>query len=290
MSSTSIDIFTLLKRAAAKEHLGHALLLTSVSIEGKAFRDGLHNFIQFLMCTNPSTLNPCESCDSCLAFKLAQEHEGVHPDWLGLKPESKVGYSLDQIKDIRGRLSLHRGIARERIVVLEDAEDLAASSGAPANALLKILEEPRPETRLLLLSSRPEGILPTLRSRCQIFRIACGDKLRSPLEIEKYEAWKPLWQWLDRGAPDAEWTALPLPANNDSFFKEREEALSELRSVFEESWSRAHAVLPRLSDEGAKEMLGWFHDFEDCLSSLKSHGQAGLQWSAFKTRAKSRTS
>lgn len=242
------------------------------------------------MCTGSDkapTFSPCQNCESCQAFEHAREHEGVHTDYIRLRPENKVGYSVDQIKELRGRLSLRRSIASERIIVLEDAEALSGGSGAPANALLKILEEPRPNTRLLLLSTRPEGILPTIRSRCQIFRIPQLEELKSELDPEKLENWSALWQWIGRGAPERDWASLPLPANQDSFFKEREEALNELKAVFRESWARALPFLPQMPESSAQELLLWFEDFEECLYSLKSHGQTGLQWSAFKTRAKS---
>src|SRR5262249_15447708 len=41
-----------------------------------------------------------------------------------------------------------------------------------ANALLKTLEEPRPHVHFLLLSERPDRLLPTIRSRCQRVRFA----------------------------------------------------------------------------------------------------------------------
>jgi DNA polymerase-3 subunit delta' len=56
-----------------------------------------------------------------------------------------------------------RGRAGFRIVVVDAIDDCNPSS---ANALLKILEEPPAETLFLLISHRPGGLLPTIRSRC----------------------------------------------------------------------------------------------------------------------------
>jgi DNA polymerase III subunit delta' len=50
------------------------------------------------------------------------------------------------------------------VILLSPAEAMNANT---ANALLKTLEEPPPETVMLLVSSEPERLLPTVRSRCQ---------------------------------------------------------------------------------------------------------------------------
>src|SRR4051812_23033186 len=57
--------------------------------------------------------------------------------------------------------------ARRRVFVLERAETM---SDQVANKMLKTLEEPPPFAHLLLLTSRPSDILPTVASRCQPVR------------------------------------------------------------------------------------------------------------------------
>ncbi|MCQ8278676.1 DNA polymerase III subunit delta' [Acetobacteraceae bacterium KSS8] len=65
-----------------------------------------------------------------------------------------------------------------RIVVLDEAEHM---NRAAANALLKVLEEPPPRTVMLLASSVPGRLLPTVRSRCRLLRL---DAL-GPVEMER---------------------------------------------------------------------------------------------------------
>jgi len=289
---SQVSVFELLKKAALKQQLGHGLLLVSPAIDAKEFVESLRDFVAFLMCTQKNQPSPetqaCGVCDSCGAFKDSLLHEGVHPDLFWIAPESKTGYSVDQIKDLRTSLGLARSIAAERVIVIENAEELGGSGGAAANALLKLLEEPRPGTRLLLLSDRPEGLLATIRSRCQLFRIplATGKERRSPLAIESLENWAALWAWIDRGLPAQDWSVLALPPDEDTYFKERERANEELRGVFWEAWSRARSQLGKLELEAARETLHWFENFEQLLMSFRSHGQGALQWSAFKSRAR----
>jgi len=65
-----------------------------------------------------------------------------------------------------------------RVFLVEDADKLNEAS---SNALLKTLEEPPPTSHLILMTSRPAALLPTIRSRCQAIRF-------SPLSIAETEA------------------------------------------------------------------------------------------------------
>src|SRR5947209_7204151 len=66
-----------------------------------------------------------------------------------------------------------------RVFLVEDAESL---NDAASNALLKTLEEATPTTHLILITSRPAALLPTIRSRCQTVRFA-------PLAVEELESY-----------------------------------------------------------------------------------------------------
>ncbi len=60
------------------------------------------------------------------------------------------------------------GAAGLRIAIVDTADDM---NGPSANALLKILEEPPARSLLLVLSNSPGGLLPTIRSRCEVLRL-----------------------------------------------------------------------------------------------------------------------
>src|SRR5690606_11982852 len=75
-------------------------------------------------------------------------------------------YTAIRVDEARGLIEesrMTRGRAGFRIVIVDSIDDCNPSS---ANALLKILEEPPAETLFLLVSHRPGGLLPTIRSRC----------------------------------------------------------------------------------------------------------------------------
>ncbi len=91
----------------------------------------------------------------------------AHPDLKWVAPEGSV-IKVDVIREVAGFAVGTRQIAPCKVIVIESAELMNASA---ANALLKTLEEPPPDTYLLLATSRPGRLLPTIVSRCQAISI-----------------------------------------------------------------------------------------------------------------------
>jgi DNA polymerase-3 subunit delta' len=71
------------------------------------------------------------------------------------------------VRELQRELSLRPYQARKKACIIEDADRMNPASG---NAFLKTLEEPPGDAMLILLTTHGEGILPTIRSRCQILR------------------------------------------------------------------------------------------------------------------------
>jgi DNA polymerase-3 subunit delta' len=102
---------------------------------------------------------PCGHCKSCLLVKA-----DTHPDIMDIMPEEKgKAIRVDQIRALSDFVYTRPQIGSRRVVLLHPAEAMNLNS---ANALLKTLEEPASDTCLLLLSSNPARLLPTIRSRC----------------------------------------------------------------------------------------------------------------------------
>lgn len=124
----------------------------------------------------------CPACHRVLTTSTEPPHVPLHPDVMvvqrGLYPrevlgrttEEKVDISVDQIRRVvLERVAFPPHEARERIFVVRDAHELGVSA---ANALLKTLEEPPGHTRFVLLTDRPEELLPTIRSRTLTVRFS----------------------------------------------------------------------------------------------------------------------
>jgi DNA polymerase-3 subunit delta' len=93
---------------------------------------------------------------------------GLHPDVVEFEPAA-ASYRVKE--DVRARIlpeAMRAPVEAERkVLVLLEAERLRGNQNEAANALLKTLEEPPPRTIVVLVTSVPEDLLPTIRSRCQ---------------------------------------------------------------------------------------------------------------------------
>lgn len=95
-----------------------------------------------------------------------------------LEPWANPMISIERIRELRRVSSFKSYEGKGRVVIIFDSERLTTEA---ANSLLKILEEPPEEMHLILTSSQPGAILPTISSRCQLVRF---DPL-STAEIEQ---------------------------------------------------------------------------------------------------------
>ena len=96
---------------------------------------------------------------------------GSHPDFRLLERmdspttgKLQRNITVQQVRDLGGLFGVTPSLSPWRVVVIDSADDLEASG---ANALLKMLEEPPPNSIFLLVSHAPGRLLPTIRSRCR---------------------------------------------------------------------------------------------------------------------------
>ena len=75
---------------------------------------------------------------------------------------------VDDIRSLNGFFQMSATDGGRRVVIIDDADEMNTNA---ANALLKMLEDPPARATLLLISHRPSGLLPTIRSRCRTLRL-----------------------------------------------------------------------------------------------------------------------
>lgn len=125
--------------------------------------DELNKFINVLLCQNPSKTHACEQCKAC----MLRRSEAGHPDLRYIKPEGKLNIiKIDQVRELIEALSTSAQQGGYKVVIFEQADSLNVAS---QNALLKSLEEPTRNSLLVLQTEHPHLLLPTIKSRCQIF-------------------------------------------------------------------------------------------------------------------------
>jgi DNA polymerase-3 subunit delta' len=152
--------------ARGRRQLGHAWLLSGPQDLGKINLALVLAHRLLGVEREPATLDA-----DALFAALPQRHtpSDRHPDLHWLYPEEdKDSISVEQIRAVIDTFALtaHRGVAK--ISVIEPAEAMTVPA---ANALLKTLEEPTPDTYLLLVSHRPGRLAATIRSRCQHLQV-----------------------------------------------------------------------------------------------------------------------
>lgn len=90
-------------------------------------------------------------------------------DLLYISKQENNEITIDVIRQAQDFLSCTPAEGNKKFVIIDSADDLNINS---SNALLKILEEPKSNTYLFLISHKPYKLLPTIRSRCRIVRFS----------------------------------------------------------------------------------------------------------------------
>ncbi|MCL6454530.1 MAG: hypothetical protein K6T78_13075 [Alicyclobacillus sp.] len=154
--------------------LPHALLFVGTAPVTRHFTEF---FAKMLLCTGSTA--PCGTCVSC-----RQMDNGNQPDFLRLAPAGKTGVRTAQIEELQARIT--RKAHGSRVVYVLEAVDQL--NPAAANRLLKTLEEPQPQVMALLCAQSEGRVLPTIRSRCFLYRLGAGSAVwDDPLPLERPE-------------------------------------------------------------------------------------------------------
>ena len=158
---------------------------------------------QLLLCESPSVAGPCERCRPCRYAtdvahpdlhwyfprprlkdsdaSVADVHddfregraERVETSGLYAPPPGLDGLFVATVRAIVHDAAISPAMARRKVFIVGDAERMAVNEekAEAANAFLKLLEEPPADTTIILTSSEPGALLPTIRSRVVAVRV-----------------------------------------------------------------------------------------------------------------------
>ncbi|MBN2190978.1 MAG: DNA polymerase III subunit delta' [Candidatus Aureabacteria bacterium] len=148
----------ILSDAVDKGRMANAYLFSGADGLGKKFI--AVQLAKTLNCQSPRDGSPCEECESC-----RKVNSGSHPDVLVISPKGKERIiNVAMIGEMLQRVSRKSYEGRYKIIIFDDAHRMRESA---SSKLLKTLEEPPPRTVMILVTSRPDKMLPTIVSRCQ---------------------------------------------------------------------------------------------------------------------------
>lgn len=159
----------ILQRLLKRGNLGLTLIFAGP--EGIGKRQFALTLAKAANCQQPGSLDSCDYCPTCQRIQ-----EGTYSDVVTIQPDGshiKIGQTRELINDVQVRPRE----GRQRFFLIDDADRLREEA---ANSLLKTLEEPPPTSTIILLTARPDALLPTIRSRAQKMSFA-------PLSITEME-------------------------------------------------------------------------------------------------------
>ena len=290
-----------LRRALSQERVAHAYLLHGPDGVGK--RAVAHEMARALQCPE-RTDEACDACEVCrktrrmvhpdihvnLPHPWSQEKDRDEEDMgkrirrLGENPyaaidyvrrpslsdpsetsNQQVYYRIDQVRqDVIQPMSLARGEGRYKVNILIDAEKMREEA---ANAFLKLLEEPPPQTVFLLTTNRPEQLLPTILSRCQKLRFdpLLPETIEEAL-IEREDMDPDTASMLARMADGSYSQALEL-AENENLMTSRDLVLDYFRAAYAQNVEPLDRCIQELQSQGRERvknvlrlMLRWMRD------------------------------
>mgnify|MGYP006277083263 CR=1 FL=1 len=290
-----------LQRTLKQQRVAHAYLFHGPSGVGK--RAVALEFARALQCRE-NTVEACDQCDACRKTRRMvhpdvhvvlphpwskekdrdEEDMGKRVQRMGEHPYAAIDYMqrpslsdpsatsnkqvlfrIEQVRqDLIRPMTLSKGEGEYKISIVIDAERMNTEG---ANTFLKMLEEPPPKTVFMLLTGRPEMLLPTIVSRCQKLRFdplpptALATALQEHDDIPQNEA-----AMLARMADGSYSRALELHANED-LMTSRSLVLNFLRAAFTYSVDDLATYIQELKKQGRvrlqsvlRLMLRWIRD------------------------------
>lgn len=209
------EVKKVLLQAVQNNHVAHAQLF--LGAEGALNLPLALAYITYLHCLNPGEEDACGVCSACSknlkfihpdthfvfpignikgskdeeTFKieklktwrsfLLQQPFGNIEDWANFYggEDKQANISKEESREIVKALSLKPFESKNKVMIIWQPEYMHPSA---ANGILKILEEPTPNTYFILITNAADRLLPTILSRTQLITVP----LLSDTELEQY--------------------------------------------------------------------------------------------------------
>lgn len=152
------NILALFNKIVSSQKIANAYLFIGESGFGKEFM--AKYFAMMINCKSGS--KPCLSCPSCI-----QMISGNHPDIFFIEPDG-ISIKVETLRNVVINNAYVKPYnSYKKIFIIKEAEKMTEQA---QNSILKTLEEPPEYGLFILTSSKMEGLLPTIVSRCEIIR------------------------------------------------------------------------------------------------------------------------
>lgn len=147
-------------KAIKTDHLSHAYIFAGQDGVGKTLF--AKEFAKALNCKIDEN-DSCNSCPNCIRIEMHN-----HPDVFWTEREEKAKFiKIENIRNLQNSVRLSPLESDYKIFIIKEADRMNEEA---SNCLLKTLEEPSPNTIIILIANTMTPIKDTIRSRCQIIR------------------------------------------------------------------------------------------------------------------------
>ncbi len=275
------------------DRIGSAYLFSGLEGIGKFV--AAIEFIKFLKCTQKEFGQPCGKCNTCrtiaawdnpdifmifpmpsAVWKKSEQMNEAYEDFKK-SPFMRPGFTrpamilLPMIHTAQQFLSTPASSPGGKFVLVADAHRMNKES---ANAFLKTLEEPPPDSHIILTTSRPESLLPTIRSRTQPvrFRRVSIKHIYQHL-VEKHNISTELAECAAQLAEGSVATALKLASTE--FIKIRENAIETFHYAADENilkiweWANEAPSNSEYASAFLQTLISLARDTAACMSGSK---------------------
>jgi DNA polymerase-3 subunit delta' len=267
------QIKTIFQRLMLSNRLPNSLLLTGENGIGKKLF--ALEIAKAFACQNPNNAEACDECGACRRadkFNIPKSDDknkdefkrvffSEHAD-IGIVTAYKNNILIDAIRALEAEANFLPFEAKARFFIIDNADKMNTEA---SNALLKTLEEPPLTSHIFLVTSRPNSLLQTIRSRCQTVRFA-------PIEAREIE--NHLLQTKKFAPDDARLLAKladgsigrALNLDLGKFRQQRETMLKVLESLIV---TRNRAILMRTTEEiNDAKNKDFYQDYLDIFQTL----------------------
>lgn len=244
----------ILRKAIDNETISHSYLFEGEAGIGKKMV--AYAFSKTLLCKENQN-EPCNRCTSCLKFE-----SGSHPDFFLIHSEKGL-IRKGEIESLIKEMSTAPFESKKKIFIIDDS-DLMNMEGK--NAILKTLEEPPPYVNIILISSNPSNLLPTILSRVQSIKFyPVKPKKIVELLVNKYNIDEEKARFVAEFTKGAIGKSIKLVTEED-FFNIRNEIIKILTSLTNGDKTKAFSSMnffnenKELIDDILDIIIYWFRD------------------------------
>lgn len=151
-------IWQQLLSTVSRNRLPHALLF--VGEKGLGKRSFAEMFASALLCsTFAKSGKVCGQCQSCHLSQIK-----THPDLMRIESEPGHAIKIDSVRELTDFVNQTALLGGYRVIIIDPADAMNIHA---SNALLKTLEEPTPNTLIILITEKNINLPATIKSRCQ---------------------------------------------------------------------------------------------------------------------------